>query len=281
MKNLKLKKNKKILFLIAILVLLVFIYILKVKYGLDSFEKILNVDLKYLITAFFLYYLTYIFRAFRFFLIIELDFLALFQATSYQTFLNNLIPFRLGELSFPLFLKKYYNFDFGKSTYWLVIMRFFDLFSLFMLGTLFYFKAYRSLLLLVFSIFIVVAYFVSNKFFGNVKFSSLLYAYLTTFGVWFVKFVSYFFLWKALGKNFSLYNSFATTLGGELSSVLPIHSLGGFGTYESGMLISRSILSSVNINLLDATFFHTYIFTFSFFVFLITFLFRNIDCCGS
>ncbi|MFH1052965.1 MAG: lysylphosphatidylglycerol synthase transmembrane domain-containing protein [Candidatus Woesearchaeota archaeon] len=92
------------------------------------FETLKNADIQLLFVGFVLYAITYLFRTFRFKALLNdsINVNNLFKIVSLHALLNNLIPARLGELSFVYFTKKIGNIKSAQSISVLIICRVMD-----------------------------------------------------------------------------------------------------------------------------------------------------------
>jgi len=256
-------KSKKS-FLVSIAILLLFGYFL---YEYRVFENLREIFKKlspeYLLLSLLFYSLTYFLRAERFFLAFKrrIGRLELVAVMAVHTFFNNLLPMRAGELSLPLILKRLFGVEFQSSGGVLLFMRVLDLLSLsflFSLSTvaLALSKGEAPLLYLSFIIFFVLVVaslflfkllrFLSKRWivfeglFLIAKelsaFRALLKLFLQSLGIWLLKFFSFYFILKAAGLSFGFFETVFVSTFGEITSVLPLHSFGGFGTYEAGLV---------------------------------------------
>lgn len=185
----------------------------------------------------------------------------LVRITVIHNFLNNMLPMRTGEVSFPVLMKQQFNIAVTHSAPALLWLRLLDLYVLIALS----FVSLQSLLpwgsearlaialvLLVLPFIVYALQNVIERALSNhpSKISSQLHNMMTelpsspltfvraifwTVLNWALKIAIYAWLLKAFtGLSFVQAWSGATT--GELSSVLPIHGVAGAGTYEAGVL---------------------------------------------
>lgn len=175
--------------------------------------------------------------------------------------LNNLMPMRTGEASFPLLMRKEFGTPIASATALLVMFRIMDFQILLMLGALSFlmFTGLHSQWLWVVPVLIIapLAIFplktylqsLSGRFTGykfeqkieqvlNIlptRFSTLLRMWLLSWLSWGTKIAVFTFimLWFA---NIDPWSAMGATFAGELSAVIPIHTPGGLGTYEAGMV---------------------------------------------
>jgi uncharacterized membrane protein YbhN (UPF0104 family) len=187
-------------------------------------------------------------------------FAALFRVTQIHNLLNIMMPFRAGETSFPLLMRTEFGIPLARSTSALFVMRLFDLHALLAAAGigLVIASPHRVIASIVWLAFLLlpVGAFVARR--GLVRFAARVLpkkaqpvvheierglpvnagafarAWFATIVNWLVKVLV---LAWALGlMNVApLAASFGGALGGELSSVLPVHAPGGVGTYPAGI----------------------------------------------
>jgi len=170
--------------------------------------------------------------------------------------LNNLLPMRSGEVSFPVLMKRYFAIDYIHSIPALLWFRLLDLHTLLSIGflawaiqwliehSLIYLPLVFLWLLLPLIFYILKKYIAikikhpfvikvlnglpqtSGKFWRN---------WLLTWLNWGIKLTLLAWL---LGQFLTIEFSylFSSVIAGELSSVLPFHAPAGVGTYEAGMV---------------------------------------------
>ncbi len=213
-----------------------------------------------------LYALTYYFRALRFSTIFpSISVPEMMAVMSVHTFFNNVLPFRSGEASFPIILKKLFGIETHASSTALLFVRFLDLLSLSAIFTVSVFAvAFQNKKLIWFSlliiIFLLAAFWLTVKLLNKLKFKfSIITAVLTFAGTfisfekvarlllyslttWLVKFASFYFILKGGGLNLSYSQTVFASTFGELTTILPIHSFAGFGTYEAGIVGGLKLL---------------------------------------
>ncbi len=176
--------------------------------------------------------------------------------------LNNFLPMRLGELAYPLLMKRYFGQDYTASGVTLLWIRVLDLHFLLFLGLLFIGRMgentgeYRVWfwLALPWMLLIPLAYWghgllrrrmagrsgrlsdVLNRLLGHVPGNGWRFAriWLWTALSWMFKFTAF----SAVVLHFAdigPWRAVIGTIGAELSSVLPIHGVAGAGSYELAM----------------------------------------------
>lgn len=276
-------------FIVSLVILLVFGYFL---YEYDVFNQLRKIvgelSLPYLIASLLLYTFTYYFRAKRFTLFFpQIKTKDLAAVMAVHTFFNNLLPFRSGEASFPIILKKLFGVEGIISSAALIVARLFDLLSLaiiFTVATLGVAAGNKTFLIV--SLFLAATIvvtliagfkllkflkrkfgFAAALFFFFSEFNSaknLLLVFLYSLLNWLTKFTAFYFIIRAGNLNFNFFQTtFAATFG-ELTTVLPIHSIGGFGTYEAGLVGGFALLGFKGSYALTVAFyFHLLLFTMS------------------
>ncbi len=221
----------------------------------ELIENLREVKTSNLIFAFFLYSLSQVFRSARWKLLIkEVSFFNLFLINSANIMFNNLLPARTGEISWFYYLKSI-GVSWSFSLWSFFLGRLYDLLSLFSLLFL-TLALVQHLMLLPFFLLILFSfslpwlhYLLPKR--GRLKeikefikretsFSLSFYLFLLSSLSNLAKFAGLLLLLNL--KYIDLYRSFLAFLGGELSSVLPIHSFMGFGTYELAFSLPLKLL---------------------------------------
>ena len=284
---------------IGFLIFFIFFYIIyKENIFFIFLKKAKSANYLYLFFAFSLYIFVFVLRSLRIKILEkDKDFLSLFSIIGINTFLNNILPARLGELSLPILLKKIYNFGYLKGSLYLILLRIFDFLSLFFIFTLsflyFFYKRKLSLsfiykhsfilgLVLIFlSIFLLFSrYFMKkykNKFedIENILFNlnrkTLIFLFTISLLIWSFKFFTFFLIFRALKYNFSYLETIFIVSFAEITTILPIHSLGGFGSFELGIIQGAYLLNiSLKKGLEIGFSLHIFLLIFSFLVFLVS-----------
>ena len=182
--------------------------------------------------------------------------------------LNNLLPMRSGEASFPLMMRNYFGLSLTSATAGLFLLRLLDLQVLLSIGwfALVVFKGGDWLLWLSFPILLTAPLLllqcapwlcVAQKYLLPTgkphkiiekllaalprDFVHLFNLWLYTWLGWSSKLLVFtlVMLWFA---NTNWRSALGATLGGELSGMIPIHPPGGLGTYEASMVSTAKIL---------------------------------------
>jgi len=246
---------------VSLLILAVFGYFL---YEYRVFERLGEIfsalSVRELLISLLLYLSTYYFRAKRFTVMFpQIKTADLVAVMAVHTFFNNILPFRSGEASFPIILKKLFGVEVSISSGALLFARVLDLASLALLFLVSAFvvatgrkellvipllvlfalvlvllvgfkllKAFRGRFAVLGALFFFFQQFVSVK----KLFLIGLYSLLT----WLFKFASFHYILKAGGIELNFFQTVFVSTFGELTTVLPVHSIGGFGTYEAGLV---------------------------------------------
>lgn len=183
----------------------------------------------------------------------------LLRLVQVHNLLNIMLPFRTGEASFPLLMKREFGLPLARGTSALFVMRLFDLHALLAAaGTglaLQNGQAWAWALWFVFLLLPAAAFAMRRHallFLARVlpaKGQKLLHeveaglpsnatAFMRAWGVtlinWFTKILVLAWVLGLLG-HLPVAPSFGGALGGELSSVLPVHAPAGVGTYPAGI----------------------------------------------
>ncbi|KXG87048.1 lysylphosphatidylglycerol synthase transmembrane domain-containing protein [Agrobacterium bohemicum] len=187
------------------------------------------------------------------------QFARLFRVVQIHNLLNIMLPFRSGETSFPLLMRQEFDVRLARGTSALLVMRLFDLHALLAAAGVGLALENSSLafwvLWIVFLLLPVFAFATRERVFDlarrvapkkaqgilhevqaglPVDSSAFMRAWAATIINWFVKIAVLAWVLMLMGKM-SLPAGFGGALGGELSSVLPIHAPGGVGTYPAGI----------------------------------------------
>lgn len=198
--------------------------------------------------------------------------------------LNNLLPARTGEISFPVLMKRYFGVSYAHSVSALVWFRVLDLhtvlsFAIYPLLIVTPLKRLAMPIVVIWMALPIVVYLLRNRieaaFAGkDGKFSKLaqqaMYGLPDSWGAfwrswgmtwanWLVKLVTLAWLLGQFLPSVSWNMLLAGVVGGELTSVLPIHAPGGFGTYEGGMIAALLPVSSMQAATVGAVNVHLFI----------------------
>ena len=211
-------------------------------------KAVKEISFKTLLVALILYTLSYIFRTLRWkYYYKKAPLGELFLLTSVNTFLNNLLPARTGELSIFVFLKKY-DKSVKETVKNFLKVRIFDAISVltFLLFSLLALKI--GLLpalvvsLLLYPTLVVLGNLkpIPEKF--RVKFEP--YPLILSLSAMGSKLLAVYLVVKVV--NIDFYRFTIGFLGGEVSTILPIHSFAGVGTYETSFSLSLKFFIGEN-----------------------------------
>jgi len=225
----------------------------------------LELDVSAVVTALLLFLLTYAVRAHRFFDYFR-DFmqgrwLMGLRLMVYHNALNNLLPMRSGELSFPLLMKRYFAVDYAHSLPALLWFRLLDLHTVLLIGGVMllgnrWHWAATSIVALLWLALPYMAFaargalrvMVAKVPMGRVSAillkaldglpsteSTFWRSWALTWLNWLVKLVV--LAWVLMQfVDVGVAAALLGGIGGELSSVSPFHAPGGVGTYEAGIV---------------------------------------------
>jgi hypothetical protein len=207
---------------------------------------------------------TYFLRTWRFYDYFPREtggrFTALFRVTQIHNLLNIMMPFRTGETSFPVLMRSEFGIPLARGTSALLVMRLLDLHALLAAAGigLALASSYGALAWVVWAVFMLLPVFAfavrrpliaftlrsaPEKVRGVVgeierglpaDAGAFARAWMTTVVNWLVK-VAVLAWALGLMNVAPISASFGGALGGELSSVLPVHAPGGIGTYPAGI----------------------------------------------
>ncbi|MFW1802285.1 lysylphosphatidylglycerol synthase domain-containing protein [Acinetobacter nematophilus] len=241
---------------------------------LQIFKAWKHVPILYLIVSLILMQMTYLIRGWRihdFFLpITRGQGMTCCRIMLIHNLLNNLLPFRSGEISFPLLMRRHFTLSLSYATAGLLLLRILDLQVLLGLGFLILLLLEHSnnlglwglMLLWLISPLILLFFTPWLKRFseqlstqGRLKnllehvllamplhFKSLLRSWLFTLICWLSK-IMVFAVVLDWFISLHWWETAAVSIGGELSSVLPIHAPAGLGTYEVAILATGKLLN--------------------------------------
>lgn len=283
----KTPKWKPIKAFFSITLLLTVILLIHFWIGWDTLiEPWYSMDPLELFTVLLLLFLTYLLRAIRITQFFKLTSMSAFLASAkimiLHNFWNNLLPMRSGEASFPILMKSQLHIPLSQSLPALFWFRLLDLQVILLIGLL----AFSSLWLTsswILALGLIgvsapfIAYWLNQAWLKPklvsretngllLKLSQGMPSHLSqVFWSWVWTLINWSLKIAVLVWAFSwlfaapLSNLTMGVLGGELSSVLPIHGIGGFGSYEAGILIgfmdfevdqTKLLAAAVNIHLI-------------------------------
>lgn len=174
---------------------------------------------------------------------------------------NNMLPMRSGEASFPLLMSHYFQIPLSRS---LPALLWFRVFDMHILGLLFFLVvpaqwlpvSLHVLLLMLWLLVPVVMYALNHGLLRKLDPNSthrltailvkllkgapdnialLVRIWIWSLLNWTVKLLAFAWL-LALFADLSAAAALSGTIGGELTSVLPVHGVAGAGTYEAGIV---------------------------------------------
>ncbi|KUJ71765.1 hypothetical protein AVO41_04665 [Thiomicrospira sp. WB1] len=191
---------------------------------------------------------------------------------------NNFLPMRSGELSYPLLVKRYFGIGYSRSLASLLWLRLMDLHTLVMLGLGLVWVIWPHWALAPLMGFVLAMPLLTFGLKRRLKqwnrqrseridqaldglphhLPLLFKLWALTWLNWGGKLVLFILVIQAM-TELPVSLAMAAAIGGELSSVLPIHGLAGFGTYEAGMMVpllwaqadpKALLAAAVNVHLL-------------------------------
>lgn len=227
-----------------------------------------------ILAAVMLLALTYFIRAWRIYDYFRADIAGNYALTLKLTLLhnvlNNLLPARSGEVSFPLLMKRYFQVSLTRSTATLLWLRFMDLHTILLLGagSLYFTRATTPWWLAVMAAWLLLplaAYLAHAKLAGMVprihnpkwqaiadkllsglpnSVAELSRAWTWTLVSWSIKIVAMAWILTQFTPMTNA-QAWVGAIAGDLSSVLPFHAPAGVGTYEAATLGG---LAAVGVN---------------------------------
>jgi len=255
---------------------------------LDKLHTLYKIPATIILLTFFIYTFTYLLRAIRWKILLpsrKLTLLDLSAVSSIHILFNNLLPGRIGELTYPYLLKNKFQIPLEESMATLIIARIFDLISIiliFLISVLSFpsnifsvFQKYNYLAIIALIASVTILVFLPDifsliskslvkisktgylkesnyinllidKIFEFTKHLNRIYSPLVylkvltvsllhwscTFGICYLVIYG---IMNELGKETEILSVSQVVFGtaaAELSTVLPIHGLAGFGTFE-------------------------------------------------
>jgi uncharacterized membrane protein YbhN (UPF0104 family) len=210
----------------------------------EIYRNLKKIPPQLFLISLFLYGLSYLFRTFRWkYYYPRVGLRELFFTTSVNTFLNNLLPARLGELSIFALLRKYDKnlTETGKKFLKVRLLDAISLISFFLFAYL-SIKLNPSIGALIGISVYPLAVFTVQKFPLPEKFPKPNWEpipFLLSLGALFSKLVAVYLILRYLNLDFFKFT--VGFLGGEVSTILPIHSFAGLGTYEASFSVSLKL----------------------------------------
>ena len=196
--------------------------------------------------ALFIYGISYLLRALRWkYYYPNAPFGKLFFTTSVNTLLNNLLPARLGEFSIFVLLNKY-DKNLKETAKKFLKVRLLDGFALLTFFTFAVISVnFNPLLASVIAISVYpTAVFLWNKLPLGQKLPKLKmdgFAFALSVGALFSKLFAVYLVFHFLPLDFLKFT--IGFLGGEISTILPIHSLAGLGSYETSFSLALKVFT--------------------------------------
>lgn len=198
--------------------------------------------------------------------------------------LNNLLPARTGEVSFPVLMKRYFGVGYAHSVSALLWFRALDLhtilaFAIFPLMISTRLRVLAWPLLFIWMLLPILAYLLRNRIEVSLagkdgKFSEFMQkalyglpdswwafwrSWAMTWANWVVKLVTLAWLLGQFVPDVNWNLLLTSVVTGELTSVLPIHAPGGFGTYEAGVIAPLSRMVDVKLAMAAAVNLHLFV----------------------
>lgn len=211
------------------------------------------------------------------------DFSGILLLSALHIWMNNLLPMRSGEASFPLLLKQQFSIGYTESTTQLICFRVLDLCMLLLITGLVVVGTYSILLALLLLALSVVAFAAASALQSALvrllsrltdqankgkasKLTSLLNAlsslplhgrsYINVLAftalIWACKLTAFILLIVTLA-DLNLASASLGVLGAELSSILPIHGFAGIGSYQAGFVLFTQLTEEVIAEALRAS----------------------------
>lgn len=198
--------------------------------------------------------------------------------------LNNVLPARTGEVSFPLLMKRYFGVSYAHSVSALLWFRVLDLHAIltFAIFPLLMVTPLKRLVMPIMALWLVLPialFLLRNRievwFAGkDGKLSQLaqqaMYglpdnwgefwrSWFMTWANWLVKIMTLAWLLGQFAPGASWNLLLTSVVGGEITSVLPIHAPGGFGTYEAGIIAPLSRIIDLKVATVAAVNLHLFV----------------------
>ncbi|MGD8595083.1 MAG: lysylphosphatidylglycerol synthase transmembrane domain-containing protein [Gammaproteobacteria bacterium] len=251
---------------IRILVVVAYFWVLEYFWGWEQLLKPwLSISYVTILAAIALLASTYFIRALRIYDYfrkeIKREYLLTLKLTLLHNVLNNLLPARSGEVSFPLLMKRYFQVSFTRATASLFWLRFMDLHTVLLLGAMaLYFATiqaswwlYAVALWMMAPLAAYLAHTKIAEFIPRIKspkwqnfatkfVSGLPNSLLELFRAWMWTLINWSIKITAMAwilKQFSPMSNgqaWVGSIAGDLSSVLPFHAPAGLGSYEAAVL---------------------------------------------
>lgn len=260
--------------LLGITLFIVVLVIVEVQVGwLTTLSYWRSISLSTLFLAFCLFAGSHILRAYRIYELVlrsrSVAFFAVIKLSALHQFANNLLPMRLGEVVFPLLLKRYFGIRFSRGFARLIWLRVLDLAIMGGVATLLVLASvsmfYRwgvlglGVLALVWFVLLHKALLSRSQKLRNivnvlaqtapVDVAQWLRLLLWTVIAWGLKLAAITLIIVSFA-DVGFDGALAGALGAELSGILPLHGLAGAGSYEAAFFAGMALLKSPSNELL-------------------------------
>lgn len=190
----------------------------------------------------------------------------LFHVCNTHNLLNNLLPMRTGELTFPVLMRHHFGLPHTESGMHLIMYRLLDLLALLSVGLVVFLSQFNLWLVLISIVLTAGLLALSNpirraliQLAANwqqppsfiLKVSQALQRMPTsgkrywlgiflTYLQWSAKLAAFLYL-VAQMSDIGIPDAILAIVGADLSSVLPIHGVAGSGTFEAGFVLAGSL----------------------------------------
>lgn len=286
-------KKKIISLTVSVILTIGLLTVLILNISIAEISKTIDkINLKWIFIAFGFHLCSYIFRTIMMFLLFrkhKISFILLLQTHFIHNFYVHLIPASLGELSFPILLKKHISTK--ESISGLIVARLFLLFisllaftislifalesfslsinkiyiivfiSVILLISIFFLRKKIMLLLNkisilkkikdnIISVYLTIKQYINNLKSINLSLKLFLFSILNFFG--FIGF--YCIILHAIGINLSIWQVVFVSSIGLAFILLPIKSIGGFGTTEGSWTIGLMLFGVLKETAIEAGF---------------------------
>lgn len=273
--------------ILGVLVSVIFIWWIQHSIGWKSlFDSWKMISVYRLAAVFILFLVSYMIRAIRisdyFSLKSSAELRGCVRLVLVHNFFNNMLPMRIGEVAFAVFMRRYFTIGLKQSAPALLWFRFMDFYILAVSGvTLLFFQRMPALIIIIIAgalfcvwllfwrlrkagyqwflqrkghIFTLLSHCVAAIPDSRSKFVRL---WVWTIGNWALKLVIFSWLINQFTR-IPFYRGFLGVIAGEFSSVLPIHGFAGAGTYETGAVaglvsqgaaLEQAIIAATNVHL--------------------------------
>lgn len=198
--------------------------------------------------------------------------------------MNNVLPARMGELSFPVLMRRYFGVGYAHSVSALLWFRALDLhtilaFAVFPLMISTRLRVLALPLLFIWMSLPILAYLLRNQLKVRLagkdgNFSTFMQkalhglpdswwafwrSWAMTWMNWVVKLATLVWLLNQFVPDVNWNLLLTSVVTGELTSVLPIHAPGGFGTYEAGVIAPLSRMVEAKVAMIAAVNLHLFV----------------------